>query len=160
VLSAALDGVVLFSGSTGVTAYSGDTGRRLWHRSGASPQSIDEIKQRFYLSAANGTIGVDPGGAVESRLSGSAGLYGEQDGVAFGLDEGASGEAWGLDTASQQVIWSTSPLPWPHVFADVSGLGGSADPRSDAIILATCAQADLSVSPPACVRPELVVVDR
>lgn len=158
-LSAALDGVVLFSGSTGVTAYSGSTGGLLWHVAGAIPQAIDAGQQRFYLSAGNGLIGVDPRGVVASRLSGS-GLYGERDGVAFGLDEGASGGAWGMDTASQRVIWSTSPLPWPHVFVDFSGIGGSADPRSDGIILTACAQADLSVSPPRCVRPELVVVDR
>jgi outer membrane protein assembly factor BamB len=159
-LSAALDSVVLFSGPTGVTAYSGNTGRLLWHVAGATPQAIDAGQQRFFLSVGSGLIAVDPGGAATARLPASAGLYGERSGVAFGLDQGASGEAWGLDTASQHVVWSTSPLPWPHVFVDFSGIGGSADSRSDVIILATCAQADLDAAPPQCVRPELVAVDR
>ncbi len=159
-LSAALDSVVLFSGPTGVTAYSGNTGRRLWHLAGAIPQAVDAGQQRFYLSAGGGLSAVDPGGAVAGRLPASAGLYGERDGVAFGLDQGASGEAWGLDTASQHVIWNTGPLPWPHVFVDFSGIGGSADPRGDVLILAACAQADLGATPPQCLRPELVAVDR
>jgi outer membrane protein assembly factor BamB len=159
-LSAALGGVVLFSGPTGVTAYSGNTGRRLWHVAGAVPQAIDAAAKRFYLSVGSGLAGVDLDGAVAAHLPASAGLYGERNGVAFGLDQGASGQAWGLDTASEQVIWSTGALPWPHVFVDFSGIGGSADPHSDVIILAACAQADLTVSPPQCVRPELVAVDR
>ena len=80
--------------------------------------------------------------------------------MAFGLDQGASGEAWGLDTASQRVVWNTGPLPWPHVFVDFSGIGGSADSHSDVIILAACAQANLGATPPQCLRPELVAVDR
>ncbi len=159
-LSAALDGVVLFSGSTGVTAYSGSTGRRLWQLAGAVPQPVDPGQRRFYFTEGNVLAGVDPHGNVLSRLSGSSALYGERDGVALGLDEGAGGEAWGLDIASQQVIWSTSTPPWPHVFVDLSGIGGSADPGSNAMILAACAQANLSVSPPLCVRPELVVINR
>ena len=87
-------------------------------------------------------------------------MYGERDGVALGLDEGAGGEAWGLDIASQQVILSTSTLPWPHLFVDLSGIGGSADPRGNSIILAACAQANLSLSPPQCPRPEMVVINR
>ncbi len=159
-LSAALDGVVLFSGASGVTAYSGNTGRRLWHVDGAIPEAIDAGRQLFYLSEGNELTGVDPLGAVASRLPGTAGIYGERNGVAFGLDGGASGEAWGLDTASQQVIWTTGPLPWPHIFVDFGGIGGSVDPRSDAIILTACAQASLNTSPPQCMRPELVVIDR
>jgi hypothetical protein len=160
VLSAALHGVVLFSGSGGVTAYSGVTGRRMWRMAGAAPQAVDLVKQRFYLTEGTALVGVDPRGAMRSRLRGSSGLYGERNGVAFGLDEGAGGEAWGADTASQHVIWSTSTLPWPHVFVDLSGLGGSADPRRTAIIVAACAQADLSASPQACTKPELVAINR
>ena len=159
-LSAALDSVVLFSGPAGVSAYSGNTGRLLWHVAGATPQAIDAGQQRFFLSAGGGLVAVDPGGATTARLPASAGLYGERSGVAFGLDQGASGEAWGLDTASQHVVWSTGPLPWPHVFVDFSGIGGSADSHSDVIILAACAQANLGATPPQCVRPELVAVDR
>jgi len=61
---------------------------------------------------------------------------------------------------SQHVIWSTSKFGWPHVFVDFSGLGGSADPRRRAIILAVCAQATPNVSPPRCAKPELMVINR
>ena len=157
---AALDGVVLFGGATGVTAYSGSTGTRLWQLPGAAPQAIDVVTQLFYLTAGSGLEGVDPGGNVRSRLLGTSAFYGERDGVAFGLDDGASGDAWGLDTTTQHVIWTTSSLSWPHVFIDLSGLGGSADPRSSAIIVAACAQANVNVSPAQCVRPELVAISR
>jgi hypothetical protein len=159
-LSAALGGVVLFSGLSGVTAYDGTDGARLWHRAGAVPQGVDLGQQRFYLSEGAVVTGVDPGGAVQAELPGSSGLYGERNGVAFGLDIGARGQAWGVSTQSQHVVWSAGPLPWPHVFADLSGLGGSADPRSDAIILTTCGQADLDSVPPRCGRPELVAINR
>ncbi|HUK72505.1 MAG TPA: PQQ-binding-like beta-propeller repeat protein [Streptosporangiaceae bacterium] len=159
-LGAALDGVVLFSAAAGVTAYSGSTGALLWHLPGAVPQAVDVVKQRFFLTDASGLEAVDTDGDMRSQLSGSAALYGERDGVAFGLDDGASGEAWGLDTASQRVIWTTSSLPWPHVFVDLSGIGGSVDPRSSTVILATCAQANVNVSPAQCARPELVAINR
>jgi len=159
-LSAALAGVVLFTKSAGVTAYSGRTGHRLWHRAQAVPQAVDLVRKRFYLSTQTMVAEVDPSGRVVSRLPGSSGLYGERGGVAFGLDQGANGQAWAVDAASKRVVWSTGSLPWPHVFVDLSGLGGSADPRSDAIILMTCGQAALSVSPPQCAKPELVVINR
>ncbi|MGE5291804.1 MAG: PQQ-binding-like beta-propeller repeat protein [Micromonosporaceae bacterium] len=159
-LSAALDGVILFSGSGGVTAYSGATGRLLWHLAGALPQAVDLVQRRFYLTEGTAVVGVGTRGAVKTRLRGPSGLYGERGGVAFGLDEGASGEAWGADAVSQHVIWSTSTLPWPHVFVDFGGLGGSADPRRSAIIVADCAQANLNVSPQECTKPELVVINR
>jgi PQQ-like domain len=159
-LSAALHGVVLFSGSGGVTAYSGVTGRLLWRAAGAVPQAADLVKQRFYLTEGNALVGVAPHGAVKSQLRGSSGVYGERNGVAFGLDEGAGGEAWGADTTSQHVIWSTSTLPWPHVFVDFSGLGGSVDPRRAVVIVAACAQANLGVTPRVCTKPELVAINR
>ena len=159
-LGAALDGVVLFSGTAGVTAYSGATGKLLWHLTGAVPQAIDLVRHQFYLSEGSGLAQVDLSGSVRSILSGSSAIYGERDGVAFGLDGGAGGDAWGLDATSQRVIWNISSLPWPHVFVDLSGLGGSADPRSNAIILAACAQANVNDSPPRCTRPELVAINR
>jgi hypothetical protein len=160
VLSAALHGVVLFSESGGVTAYSGVTGRRLWRAAGAVLQATDLVKQRFYLTEGSALVGVDPQGRVKSRLRGSSGLYGERSGVALGLDVGAAGEAWGADTASQHIVWSTSTLPWPHVFVDFSGLGGSVDPRRTAVIVAACAQANLGVTPQVCTKPELVAINR
>ncbi len=159
-LSAALDGVALFSGPAGVTAYSGTTGRWLWHVAGALPQGVDLLRRRFYLTEGSEVIGVGPYGGMESRLPGSAGLYGERGGVAFGLDEGANGQAWGVDESSKRVTWSTRRISWPHVFVDLGGLGGSADPRTDAIILAACAQVNRGVNPPRCTKPELVAINR
>lgn len=159
-LSGALDGVVLFSGPSGVTAYGGSSGRRLWQLKGAVPQGADLPQHRFYLTRGSVLLGVGPRGDVRSLLPGSVGLYAERDGVAFGLDQGEGGDAWGVDVGSKQVTWSTPSTPWPHVFVDLSGLGGTADPRSDAIILAACGQVGSSGSPPPCRKPELVVINR
>jgi hypothetical protein len=161
-LSAALDGVVLFTGSGGVTAYSGATGRRLWSRDLQDvPQGVDLVTGRFYLSEQGGLAAVDTrSGRVQAWLPGSDGLYGERDGVVFGMDEGADGSGWGVGTASQRVVWTVSSLPWPHYFVDLSGVGGSADPRSDALILATCGQVNPGTVTQACAKPELVVINR
>jgi hypothetical protein len=138
-----------------VTAYSGTSGRWLWQLAGTAPQSVDVISQRFYLTQGNSVIGVEPRhGTVSARLSGADGLYGERGGVAFGLDEGSDGSAWGENVTSQRISWTAGPAPWPHFFVDLGGIGGSADPDSDAVILATCAQVAGSA------RPELVVISR
>jgi hypothetical protein len=31
-------------------------------------------------------------------------------------------------------------LPWPHYFVDLSGVGGSADPASNLVVIAACAR--------------------
>ena len=44
-------------------------------------------------------------------------------------------------------------LSWPHYFVDLSGVGGSADPAGDLVVIAACAQlapgAPVSASPSA-----------
>jgi len=180
-LSGAFDGVVLFSGARGVTAYSGSTGQRLWARAGAIPQSADEVRGRLYLTRGAALLGVDPvTGARRSVTPGASGLYDVRDGVAIGLDQGAAGDAWGYDVTSQRVVWTASPLPWPHYFVDLSGVGvgGSASPASGTMLITSCAS--LGASQPAaaglagsaaaagepaqaghaCLRPELVAIDR
>ena len=165
-LGAALDGVVLFTNADGVTAYSGTSGERLWARGRQDlPQGVDVVQRRFYLSEWGGLAAVDPWtGQAEAWLHGSDGLYAERDGVAFGMDEGAEGSAWGVATTSQRVVWTVNSLPWPHYFVDFSGLGGSADPRSDAAIVAACGQVNpgtsASASTQPCAKPELVVINR
>jgi outer membrane protein assembly factor BamB len=161
-LGAALNGVVLFTNANGVTAYSAANGRRLWSRDLQDlPQGVDLVTRRFYLSEQGGLAAVDPWtGKLEAWLPGSNGLYAERGGVALGLDEGADGSAWGVETASQRVVWTVSSLPWPHYFVDLSGLGGSADPRSDALIVASCAQATPGTTAQPCAKPELVVINR
>src|SRR5580692_6912008 len=145
-LSAAYAGVVLFSTSAGVAAYDGSTGAWLWSISGAVPEGYDPAKQRIYLTIGSNLIGVNPQtGQIKATVSGSAvngsaGMYAVRDGVALGLDQGASGDAWGYDIAVQRVILAASGLPWPHYFVDLSDVGGSADPATDTVIIADCTQ--------------------
>jgi len=168
-LSAAFDGVVLFSGPGGVTAYSGATGRRLWARRGAIPESVDEVQGLLYLTKGSKLLGVDPATGARSgkAVPGSSGLYGVRGGIALGMDSGPDGAAWGYDIARQRVVWTTPQLPWPHYFVDLSGIGGSADPASSIVLITTCAQ--LGTGPAgsgtgqagqACLRPDLVAIHR
>src|SRR5262249_15384684 len=129
-LSLAFDGVVLFAGASGATAYDARTGARLWHRRARLPGSADVVAHPPHRLVGSGLIGVTPrtGGRV-ARISGataaeSAGLYGVRAGTALGLDNGASGKAWGYDVTTQRVQWTSAPLPWPHYFVDLSGIGG------------------------------------
>ena len=165
-LSAVLDGVLLFSGGQGVTAYSASTGTRLWRRAGAVPESADMLSVLFYLTVGSALTGVQPWtGQDEVRVngansSGSGGIYGVRNGVALGLDQGPAGQAWGYDVAGQRVIWSTRVLPWPHYFVDLSGIGGSTDPGSDTVLLTACAKRVQSGAQQVCQRPQLVLIDR
>ncbi len=145
-LSAAFDGVVLFSSAAGVTAYSGTTGATLWTIHGAVSEGTDPLAQRIYLTKGSNLIGVDPQtGRIKATASGSAvngpaGIYVVRGGIALGLDQGASGDAWAYDIALQRVTLASAGLPWPHYFVDLGGIGGSADPASDLVVIAACAQ--------------------
>jgi PQQ-like domain len=151
--SAAFDGVVLFSTASGVTAYNGTTGAWLWAIGGSVPEGTDPRKQRIYLTRQSSLIAVNPvTGQVTATVSGSAvngsaGLYTVRDGVALGLDQGASGDAWGYNIGAQRVTLAAAGLPWPHYFVDLNGVGGSADPASNLVVIAACAQLAPS-SPP------------
>ena len=140
--------MLLFTGTGGVSAYSGLTGRLLWQRADVLPQSADPVSGLFYLSKGSTLMAVQPGTGLRVRgrtVTGSAGLYGVRDGVALGLDHGAEGDAWGYRVAGSKVIWTTPRIPWPHFFTDLSGVGGSADPGSAIVLLASCA--DVGSSP-------------
>jgi hypothetical protein len=166
-LSGAFDGVVLFSGADGLTAYSGGTGQLLWHRRG-TPDTVDSESSTLYLTSRSGLVGVDPlTGTRVAKMSapGSPGLYGIRGGTALGLDLGAAGGAWGYDIAARRVTWTTPPVPWPHYFVDLSGIGGSADPDSSTVLLSSCAELGASSGGSGwpgqtCLRPELVAVSR
>jgi hypothetical protein len=144
--SAAFDGVVLFSTATGVSAYYGTTGAWLWTVAGAVPEGTDPRQDRIYLTRGSSLIAVDPltgqvtATASGSAVGGSAGLYAVRDGVALGLDQGANGDAWGYDIGAQRVTLTAAGLGWPHYFVDPSGVGGSADPASDLVVIAACTQ--------------------
>jgi putative pyrroloquinoline-quinone binding quinoprotein len=56
-LSLAFDGVVLFAGASGVTAYSGGTGARLWHRRAGLPEGVDVVGRRLYLLVGSALVG-------------------------------------------------------------------------------------------------------
>jgi hypothetical protein len=163
-LSAAFDGVVLFSSAAGVTAYHGATGARLWSVHGAVPEGTDHRPRRIYLTEGSNLVGVDPRtGRVKATASGSAvngaaGVYVVRNGVALGLDQGGNGDAWGYDLAAQRVTLAAPGLPWPHYFVDLSGVGGSADPAGNLVIIAACRQlapaaAAPSTSPGSSVPP-------
>lgn len=167
-LSAAADGVLLFSGTGGLTAYSESTGRLLWPqpRAGAVPEGIDPVQNVLYVDVAGALVGVDLATGRDERggsVPGPPGTYGVRGGVALGLDPGPAGAAWGYSITKKHVIWTTRSLPWPHYFIDLSGIGGSADPASDTVLLATCAKVG-SVVPGgaglACLRPMLVAIKR
>jgi len=159
-LSAASDGVVLFTSAAGVTAYSGTTGATLWTIPGAVPEGTDPRAQRIYLTRGTSLIGVSPqtgqisSTASGSAVDGSAGVYVVRGGVALGLDQGASGDAWGYDIAAQRVTQASVGLPWPHYFVDLSGVGGSADPASNLVVISACIRlAPISLTKPPSATP-------
>jgi hypothetical protein len=137
--SAASGGVLLFSSAAGVTAYSAATGGQLWFVKGAVPEGTDPLGQRIYLTRGTDLIAVKPlTGQVTATVSGSPGIYAIRDGEALGFDQGANGDAWGYSIAAQRVTLAAANLPWPHYFVDPSGVGGSAGPAGDLVIIAAC----------------------
>jgi len=159
-LSGVVGNVVLFSSATGVTAYDGLTGLLMWSLAGVVPEGTDAAQGRFNLTQGTSLLAVDPltghvtARAPGSAVAGSAGMFAVRGGVALGLDQGASGEAWGYDLSAQRVIWTASPLPWPHYFVDTSGIGGSAEPDGATVVVAACGKlgpkpATQTTSPPA-----------
>jgi hypothetical protein len=140
-----------------VTAYSGATGVRLWSARGAVPEGTDLHPRRVYLTEGANLVGADPQtGRVEATASGSAvngaaGVYVVRHGVALGLDQGGNGDAWGFDLAAERVTLTAPGLPWPHYFVDLGGVGGSADPAGNLVVIAACTQ--LAPAPPASSSP-------
>jgi hypothetical protein len=168
-LSLAFGGVVLFADASAVRAYRETTGQFLWHYRGALPDAVDAVAGRLYLISGNTLLEVNPAaGRVLAHVAGAAtasssGLYAVRDGDVLGIDHGALGKAWGYDVEDQQVVWTSRPLPWPHYFVDLSGIGGSAPPDQAAVLLAICAQVGAQptgTGAPRCTKPELALVDR
>ena len=165
-LSLAYQGVVVFSSARWARGYSATTGRELWHYPSALPDMVDAVAGRLYLISGNTLIGVNPQtGSTLARVSpaSSSGLYGVREGALLGIDHGALGKAWGYGIAAQQVLWASRPLPWPHYFVDLSGIGGSAPPGQDAVLLAICGKVAARAAGTViarCTRPELAVINR
>ena len=140
-LSLAYQGVAVFSSARWVRGYSAATGRELWHYASALPDTVDAVAGRLYLLSGNTLIGLNPrtgSTLIRVNAASSSGLYGIREGAVLGIDHGALGKAWGFGIAAQQVLWTSRPLPWPHYFVDLSGIGGSAPPDQDAVLLAIC----------------------
>lgn len=169
-LSGAADGVLLFTGPAGLSLYQEATGVLVARRPGVAAVGSDPVQQVLYADTARALIGIDPStGRNEPGISvpGPLQTYGVRDGVALGFDPGAVGAAWGYSVARRHVIWTTRSLPWPHYFVDPTGLGGSADPAGDIVVLVTCQsvgqQARASAALTAgltCRRPMFVAINR
>jgi len=165
-LSLAYQGVVVFSSARWARGYSTTTGRELWHYPGALPDTVDAVAGRLYLLSGNTLIGLNPrtgSTLIRVNAASSSGLYGIRAGAVLGIDHGALGKAWGFGIAAQQVLWTSRPLPWPHYFVDLSGIGGSAPPDQGAVLLAICGQVAAQAAGttvPRCTRPELAVLNR
>jgi hypothetical protein len=155
-LAAVVDDVALFSSADRITAYNTSTGAMMWSMRAVVPEGADPVQHLLYLTSATGALlGVDPrSGAVRHSVSGataggSAGIYVVRGGDALGLDNGASGEAWGYSLAAGRVTWTAPALPWPHYFADVSGVGGSAAQSGTIVVIAACQR----LAPPPAASP-------
>jgi hypothetical protein len=163
-LSAAVSGIVLFSGAEGVQAYSGENGRLLWSRAGSDLELASAGQTTVYLTEGNRLLGVSISNdqvVSSAAISVAASLYWVTGGVALGLDANSLGDAWGYDLRTRRIVWTSESLPWPHFFVDLSGLGGSASQATDIVLLVTCAQVGNAVTPnsaPSCQRPELAAV--
>lgn len=159
-LAMATDGAALFASSAGVQAYDGETGRELWDQAGWIPEGADPAGREADFATTDGAlVAADPrtghvrATAPAAAATGTAAFYVVRDGVAFGLNSGANGDAWGYDMATRKVTWTWPALPWPHFFSDPSGLGGSAAASGDIVAVSTC---PTLASPGICADPELV----
>jgi outer membrane protein assembly factor BamB len=159
--------VALFSSAGGVLAYDAADGRLLWPQAGAVLELTDNSAATVYLARGSALRGIDAGTGTTvstTAVSVAGSLYSVSGGVAFALDQGGIGEAWGYDLVKDKIVWtsgSQGSLPWPHFFVDLSGLGGSASPGTDIVVVAICAKVGkttAAASAPACARPELAAV--
>jgi len=155
--------ILLFSSANRVSAYDLD-GRPRWHKDAAVVELDDAAQGVVYLADGAKLTGINAlsGTTVSSvAISVAASLYWITGGVALGLDQNALGEAWGYSLAARRVAWTSVALPWPHFFADISGLGGSTSRGSDVALLAACGltgTAPAAAAAPNCMRPELAAV--
>jgi len=168
-LAGVTDGVLVFSGTDGLSMYQVRSGRLTGQRPGAILEGFDSVQQVMYVEVNDGLVGIDPVTGLNepgTKVPGPPGTYGVLGGVALGLDPGAGGDAWGYSIEDRRVAWTVRPLPWPHYFVDLSGLGGSSDQTSGLVLLATCRQTGpaLPASPlagssaSACRKPRLVAI--
>jgi outer membrane protein assembly factor BamB len=163
-MAAVADGVLLFTGNGGLSAYSTQTGRRLWRRASAVLELVDQSHESIYIATGNNltALNITTGEALGLPAAAvSASLYAVKDGVALGLDDNALGEAWGYSMSARKAVWTSSSLPWPHFFVDLTGLGGSISQGSAVTLVTMCAGAGAAISgslSAPCSRPELAAI--
>jgi hypothetical protein len=167
-LNAVVGGSLIFSGSTGLSMYSVANGRLTAQVPHAVVQGSDPVQGVLYADVAGTLTGIDPvTGRVLPAKEGTVptGVYGVRAGVAIGLDAGSGGAAWGYSIARQHTIWTAKSLPWPHYFAETSGLDGSVDPASGTVLLVTCQVTGEPVhgtvvggDAQTCLKPRLVAI--
>ena len=166
-LAAVVGGSLVFSGGTGLSFYSRATGQLTGLRTAAVADSVDPVRGVLYAEVGGALTALDPvtGRDEPGAAALPAGAYAVRDGLAIGLGQGSGASVWVYSVARRRVLWTARTLPWPHYFADSSGLLGSADPASQMVLLATCAQAGSTVAGAVvagggrvCVRPRLVAL--
>jgi hypothetical protein len=167
-LNAVVGGSLVFSGSTGLSMYSVANGRLTGVIPGAVVEGTDPVQGVLYADVAGALTGLDPvTGRVLPAHPGTVptGVYSVRSGVAFGLDMGSGGDAWGYSITKRHTIWTAKSLPWPHYFAETSGLDGSVDPASGTVLLVTCQATGQPVhgtvvggGGKTCLKPRLVAI--
>lgn len=167
-LNAVVGGSLIFTSSTGLSMYSVANGHLTAQVPHAVVQGSDPVQGVLYADVAGTLTGIDPvTGRVLPAQPGTvpAGVYGIRAGVAFGLDAGSGGDAWGYSIVGRHTIWTAKSLPWPHYFAETSGLNGSVDPASGTVLIVTCQATGQPVhgtvvggAAKTCLKPRLVAV--
>ena len=117
-LSAALDGVALFSGSAGLSAYSQATGGLLWHRRGAVLQGEDLVRNVLYVSKGSGLTGLEP--AHRRRCQGNAGPGGVK--LLRGQGRRGAGTRHGVRRRRLGLRRRAAPCRLDHAVAAVAAL--------------------------------------
>lgn len=166
-LSAVVGGSLVFSGGTGLSLYSTATGQLTGVRTHAVADGVDPALGVLYAQVGGALHGLNP--VTGQNEPGAAALpdrvYAVRDGLAIGLGQGSGASVWVYSVAERRVLWTAKTLPWPHYFADLSGLPGSADPSSQMVLITTCARAGSVVTATVvagggrvCLRPRLVAL--
>src|SRR5215470_14245155 len=167
-LTGVIDGVLLFSGSSGLSSYSLATGHLIAQRPGAVLEGADPVQVVLYADVAGVLTGIDPVTLQDEPdpVAGiPQGVYGVRAGVAVGVSPGPNGAAWGYSIAKRRIIWTARPLPWPHFFADALGVSGSVEHGASTALVVTCAATGQAVQGTVvggdgrtCLRPRLVAI--
>lgn len=166
-LAAVVGGSLVFTSATGLNLYSVATGQITGVRANAVVDATDPVLGVLYAEVGGALTALNPitGLNVPGTAALPARVYAVRDGLAIGLGQGSGASVWVYSVARRRVLWTAKTLPWPHYFADGSGLPGSADPVSQMVLITTCAKTGSAVTATVaagagrvCVRPRLVAL--